>query len=364
MAPPLQAPTPRQPTTATPPTQPPPSAPSPRLPETDPAYNEVVLSFLRKRGYHQAEEMLRKEIAGTTASATTSTSNPNPSTGSSTVGSDPSGNGGHPPQGGASRPLANPSTAYSAPNKSNTTNLPNLIQRNNMTNGPPGRPVTPGAGGPTGRSGTPPPVISSQLFDVMLQHLPSSALTTLGLTPPAATLERERKEKEEKDRAGRILNGPVAGNAVRVLEPGERITGYDGLRAWVESGLEGWKVSFWNFFLLVIQVLNVHCLALAGRVEAVALPCVCPYVLGLGIHWIPSSRSVPNTKPRTVPDLSTDPFPLPETIKPVNSLPNIPPSTDLSTHPPCLLSPPSPPRPIYRLLLWPVGSEAKSTWFG
>lgn len=46
------------------------------------------------------------------------------------------------------------------------------------------------------------------------------------------------KDKDkDKDR-----EGVVAGVEVRVLDPMERIAGYESLKGWVESGLDGWKV--------------------------------------------------------------------------------------------------------------------------
>jgi len=194
----------------------------PPLSESDPAYNDVVLAFLKRRGYARAEEALRKEIEGKNQPA------PSPGEGSSAAAG-PSTGAGASSSGGA----ASTSTGTGAAAASNTVNLPTLVQRS--SNVPQQR-----AAGPLANGQTPPD--AHVVFNYLLQTLPPASLHALGLTAAAAAKDQAERERKA---AANGSNGPggVAGNVVKVLEPMERVVGYEGLKRWVESGLEGWKVS-------------------------------------------------------------------------------------------------------------------------
>lgn len=234
------------------------SAPT-RPGETDPAYNDVVLSFLRKRGYQKAEEALRQDIeqakqkaaaaaaggassaaagppaaaGGATAAAATpggatAAASPAGTTGVATAGTSTGPGAGPGPKGAAGGPATG--GAQAAAHGSHTVTLPTLVNRN----------------APRLTKQAQALAASAPIFDLLLQQLPSTTLHSLGL--PDIAREKERKEREEKY-AGAVAAGPggvkkedTAGVEVKVLDPQERVLGYEGVREWVESGLEAWKV--------------------------------------------------------------------------------------------------------------------------
>lgn len=102
---------------------------------------------------------------------------------------------------------AAPTAAPASASTNATVSLPTLMDRS--------APIK-----PTG--GIPP------VFSPARQAVPGSS-TAAGL---AATLG-----------AGGAKAGPIAGNEVKVLDPTERVIGYEGMKEWVESGLEAWRVS-------------------------------------------------------------------------------------------------------------------------
>lgn len=199
----------------------------PPLSESDPAYNDVVLAFLKRRGYARAEEALRKEIEGKNLPAPSPGEEGSAAAGTSTgAGTGAGGAGGGGVSASAGAGAGGPAAA------SNTVNLPTLVQRS--SNVPQQR-----AAGPLANGQTPPD--AHVVFNYLLQTLPPASLQALGLTAAAAA--NAQAEKERKAANGTNGPGGVAGNVVKVLEPMERVVGYEGLKRWVESGLEGWKVS-------------------------------------------------------------------------------------------------------------------------
>lgn len=196
----------------------------PPLSESDPAYNDVVLAFLKRRGYSRAEEALRKEIEGKNQPAAAAS----PGEGSTAAGTSTGAGAAAGGAGGASTPVTGGAAAAS-----NTVNLPTLVQRSSNV------PQQRATGPPLANGQTPPD--AHVVFNYLLQTLPPASLHALGLTATAAA--NAQAEKERKAANGGTGPGGVAGNIVKVLEPMERVVGYEGLKRWVESGLEGWKVS-------------------------------------------------------------------------------------------------------------------------
>jgi hypothetical protein len=241
--------------------------------ETDPAYNDVVLSFLRKRGYQKAEEALRQDIeaakqkaaaaaagnasASTAAGATAGAAGTGPSVGASAAGGAATTTtmttttaaggqagatgaqgaaGGGPstavggPGGAAAGPKAATGGPQAAAHGSHTVPLSTLVQRN----------------APRLTKQAAAVAANSPIYDLLLQQLPSTALHGLGLSDVAR--EKERRERDEKI-AGAVAAGPagvkkdnVADVEIKLLDPQERVLGYEGVHEWVESGLEAWKV--------------------------------------------------------------------------------------------------------------------------
>lgn len=199
----------------------------PPLTESDPAYNQVVLEFLKKHGYAKAEAELRKEIEGKNAALSPQDGQQQPEASSSSRLA-PAAEAGAPSATGT----ATAGAAVGPAPTSNTVNLPTLVQRSsNVPN--------PRAAAPPGTGPTPPD--AHVVFNYLLQTLPPASLQALGLTAAAAA--NAQAEKERKAALGAGGAGGIAGNQVKVLEPMERVVGYEGLKRWVESGLEGWKVS-------------------------------------------------------------------------------------------------------------------------
>lgn len=224
-----------------------PPAPSVGLPgpqgnlinESDPRYNDVVLAFLQNHGYTRAEEAFRKDIEGQNSG----------SPAQDDADAQPAGSAGSTSKAGAAATAATAQpTASGSGSKtggtptptSNTLNLPTLMQKSSNV-------PTPRQAGAAPLAGPTPPD-AHVVFNYLLQTLPPASLTALGLTAAAAA-----KAAEERDRraaVGASIGNGVGGNIVKVLEPMERVIGYEGLKRWVESGLEGWKVS-WPCTLLV-----------------------------------------------------------------------------------------------------------------
>jgi hypothetical protein len=180
-----------------------------------------VVNFLKKRGYAKAEEVLKREMEGGKEAG---------------GGGESSAAAGSRPIGGGSAAAASTSTSAPPPpppapssQATNTLALQTMINRNAPNpspNAPPGiRPLT---GNPAADQ--------SSIFSVLLNTLPSSTLTALNLPgPAAAALERERRERSKAQQ------GAVAGNDIKILDPSERVRGYEALKEWVEASLECWK---------------------------------------------------------------------------------------------------------------------------
>lgn len=239
--------------------------------ETDPAYNDVVLSFLRKRGYQKAEEALRQDIeaaklkaaaaaagntsgataagatpgvagagpgAGANAGAATAAGGPGGAAGGQSTASGGSSTAAGGPGGGAAGAKPTTGGPQAATHGSHTVPLSTLVQRN----------------APRLTKQQAAVATNSPIYDLLLQQLPSSALHGLGLADVAR--EKERREHQEKI-AGAVAAGPagvkkdnVADVEIKLLDPQERVLGYEGVREWVESGLEAWKVRACQAVLL------------------------------------------------------------------------------------------------------------------
>ena len=200
--------------------------------ESDPRYNDVVLAFLHNHGFTRAEEAFRKDIESqhnpNTVDNEQHQEQPQPPSTTLTTSSTKQQAAVNPSATAASKAGGTPTPT------SNTLTLPSLIQKSSNV------PAPRQAGQPTPLAGPTPPD-AHVVFNYLLQTLPPASLTALGLTAAAAA-----KAAEERDRraaVGASIGNGVGGNIVKVLEPMERVIGYEGLKRWVESGLEGWKVS-------------------------------------------------------------------------------------------------------------------------
>ena len=291
--------------------------------ETDPAYNDVVLSFLRKRGYQKAEEALRQDIeaakqkaaaaaagnaSGSGASGPTAgTAGAGPGAGANAAGGGSTtavGAAGaqgaasgvpSPAAGGSGGGTAGAKPAASGPQAaahgSHTVPLSQLVQRNAPRLSKQQAAI---AG-------------NSPIYDLLLQQLPSTALHGLGLADVAR--EKERREREEKI-AGAVAAGPagvkkdnVADVEIKLLDPQERVLGYEGIREWVESGLEAWKVRLVRAMSMarVAQPAAadpVDAFNPSGRASAAALPRLRPNFPHAPLDILSTSRAVLLRRPR------------------------------------------------------------------
>lgn len=256
--------------------------------ESDPRYNDVVLAFLQNHGFSRAEEAFRKDIEAQ------NNNSPQPQDGEGAQPAASTSKAGGAAAAGAAQPTASGSkpAAGTPTAASNTLNLPTLIQKSSNVPNPRQAGQQAPLGGPT-------PPDAHVVFNYLLQTLPPASLTALGLTAAAAA-----KAAEERDRraaVGASIGNGVGGNIVKVLEPMERVIGYEGLKRWVESGLEGWKVRCPPLRLESSTPGRAHELILIlssllgslGRAEASPVPCLCAHLPRPRGDRLPTSRCVP-----------------------------------------------------------------------